>query len=207
MGLRANLTTDQRSRSLTGSPNLHLMIIGVPREIKQQENRVSLLPSEAYQLVKHGHRVLVESGAGAGSGYPDEDYAKAGATMLKEHAAVFAEADLIVKVKEPLPAEYALLRRGQLLFTYLHLAANRPLTDALAASGATCIAYETIEVNRRLPLLEPMSEIAGPHVDHRRRLFSGEACGRLGRALGRRAGGVAGKSGGDRRREFGGERG
>ena len=137
------------------------MNIGVPKEIKQQEDRVSLLPSAAYQLTKRGHRVFVERGAGTGSGYPDVDYEKAGATMLSEHAAVFAEADLIIKVKEPLPEEYALLKRDQILFTYLHLAANRPLTDALAQSGATCIAYETIEVNHRLPLLEPMSEIAG----------------------------------------------
>ena len=137
------------------------MIIGVPKEIKQQENRVSLLPSAAYQLIKRGHRVFVERGAGVGSGYPDTDYEQAGATMIGEHAAVFAEADLIIKVKEPLPEEYALLRRGQILFTYLHLAANRTLTEALAASGATCIAYETVEINHRLPLLEPMSEIAG----------------------------------------------
>ncbi len=137
------------------------MIIGVPKEIKQQENRVSLLPSAAYQLIKRGHRVLVERGAGVGSGYPDADYEQAGANMIAEHAAVFAEADLIVKVKEPLPEEYGLLRRGQILFTYLHLAANKPLTEALAKSGAVCIAYETVEVNRRLPLLEPMSEIAG----------------------------------------------
>ena len=137
------------------------MKIGVPKEIKQQENRVSLLPSAAYQLIKRGHSVLVERGAGAGSGYPDKDYEQAGATMVDEHAAVFADADMITKVKEPLPEEYSLLRQGQLLFTYLHLAANRPLTEALAKSGATCIAYETIEVNRRLPLLEPMSEIAG----------------------------------------------
>lgn len=138
-----------------------LMIIGVPKEIKQQENRVSLLPSAAYQLTKRGHRVLVERGAGVGSGYPDADYEQAGAIMLGEHAAIFAEADLIIKVKEPLPEEYALLRRGQILFTYLHLAANRALTEALAVSGATCIAYETVEINHRLPLLEPMSEIAG----------------------------------------------
>ncbi len=137
------------------------MIIGVPKEVKQQENRVSLLPSAAYQLAKHGHRVLVERGAGVGSGYPDSDYEQAGATLIAEHAAVFAEADLIVKVKEPLPEEYPLLRRGQILFTYLHLAANRALTEALVQSGATCIAYETVEINRRLPLLEPMSEIAG----------------------------------------------
>jgi alanine dehydrogenase len=137
------------------------MKIGVPKEIKQQEDRVSLLPSAAYQLVKRGHQVFVERNAGIGSGYPDADYAKAGAILLDEHAAVFAEADLIIKVKEPLPEEYTLLKRDQILFTYLHLAANRPLTEALARSGATCIAYETIEVNHRLPLLEPMSEIAG----------------------------------------------
>ncbi|MBV9128550.1 MAG: alanine dehydrogenase [Verrucomicrobia bacterium] len=137
------------------------MIIGVPKEIKQQENRVSLLPAGAYQLQKRGHRVLIERGAGIGSGYEDKDYVAAGATLVDNHAEVFAQADLIVKVKEPLPEEYDLLRRGQLLFTYLHLAANRELTEALVKSGATCIAYETIEVNRRLPLLEPMSEIAG----------------------------------------------
>ena len=137
------------------------MIIGVPKEIKQQENRVSLLPSAAYQLARRGHRVIVERGAGVGSGYPDSDYEQAGASLVGEHAAVFAEADLIIKVKEPLPEEYPLLRKGQILFTYLHLAASRPLTDALAASGAVCIAYETVEINHRLPLLEPMSEIAG----------------------------------------------
>ncbi len=137
------------------------MKIGVPKEIKQQENRVSLLPSAAYQLKKRGHQVLVEQGAGVGSGYPDADYEHAGATMIPTHAGVFEEADMIVKVKEPLPEEYPLLRPKQLLFTYLHLAANRTLTDALAKSGAICIAYETIEINHRLPLLEPMSEIAG----------------------------------------------
>ncbi len=137
------------------------MIIGLPREIKPQEYRVALVPSAAYQLIQHGHRVLVERNAGAGSGYPDADYGAAGATLVDSHAAVFAEAGLIVKVKEPLPEEYPLLRPGQLLFTYLHLAANRTLTEALMATGVTGIAYETIEVNRRLPLLEPMSEIAG----------------------------------------------
>jgi alanine dehydrogenase len=137
------------------------MNIGIPREIKEQENRVSLLPALAYQLVRHGHRVFVERGAGAGAGYPDQDYEKAGATLVDDHAAAFAEAEMVIKVKEPLPEEYPLLKTGQILFTYLHLAANRSLTEALARSGATCIAYETIEVNRRLPLLEPMSEIAG----------------------------------------------
>jgi alanine dehydrogenase len=137
------------------------MIIGVPKEIKEQEYRVAMLPSGAYQLVKRGHQVIVERGAGAGTGYPDAEYETAGAKLVATHAEVFAQADLIVKVKEPLPAEYTLLRRGQLLFTYLHLAASKSLTDALVKSGVTGIAYETIEVNRRLPLLEPMSEIAG----------------------------------------------
>jgi len=137
------------------------MIIGVPREIKEQEYRVALLPSAAYQLIKRGHQVAVERGAGAGAGYPDADYEQAGARMIDDHAAVFAEADLVVKVKEPLPAEYSLLRKDQILFTYLHLAANRPLMEVLLKSGVTALAYETIEVNRRLPLLEPMSEIAG----------------------------------------------
>lgn len=137
------------------------MIIGVPKEIKDQEYRVALLPSAAYQLIKRGHRVIVEREAGAGAGYPDRDYEQAGATLHSSHEAVFEQADLVVKVKEPLPPEYPLLRRGQTLFTYLHLAANRSLTDVLAASGVTALAYETIEVNRRLPLLEPMSEIAG----------------------------------------------
>jgi alanine dehydrogenase len=137
------------------------MIIGVPKEIKEQEYRVALLPSGAYQLLKRGHQVVVERGAGAGAGYLDAEYEQAGATFADSHAAVFERADLIVKVKEPLPAEYPLLRRGQLLFTYLHLAASKPLTGALMDSGVTALAYETIEVNRRLPLLEPMSEIAG----------------------------------------------
>lgn len=137
------------------------MIIGVPKEIKDHEYRVAMLPSAAYQLIKRGHTVVVERGAGVGAGYPDKEYESAGAKLVDSHAAVFEQADLIVKVKEPLPSEYGLLRPGQLLFTYLHLAASKPLTEALMKSGATCIAYETIEVNRRLPLLEPMSEIAG----------------------------------------------
>jgi len=137
------------------------MIIGVPKEIKENEYRVALLPSAAYQLIKRGHQVVVERGAGAGAGYPDTDYERAGATMVTDHRAVFEKAELIVKVKEPQTAEYPLLRPGQLLFTYLHLAASRQLTEALLKSGVTALAYETIEVNRRLPLLEPMSEIAG----------------------------------------------
>jgi len=137
------------------------MIIGVPKEIKEQEYRVALLPGGVGQLRRRGHEVVVERGAGIGAGYPDADYERAGARLVDTHAAVFAQADLIIKVKEPLPAEFPLLRPGQIIFTYLHLAASKPLTEALMKSGATCIAYETIEVNRRLPLLEPMSEIAG----------------------------------------------
>jgi len=137
------------------------MIIGIPREVKAEEHRVGLLPSAAYQLTQRGHRVLVETGAGAGSGYPDADYAKAVAEIHDTHEGIFSEADLIVKVKEPQPEETPLLREGQILFTYLHLAPVPELTQALIASKCTAIAYETIEVNGRLPLLEPMSEIAG----------------------------------------------
>ena len=137
------------------------MIIGIPKEIKQQENRVSLLPSAADQLTRRGHTVLVQKNAGVGSGYPDEDYLEAGAKIAETAEEVFAKADMIVKVKEPLPAEYGLLREGQILFTYLHLAASKSLTEALLKSGVTGIAYETIQVGNRLPLLEPMSEIAG----------------------------------------------
>ena len=137
------------------------MIIGVPKEIKEQEQRVALLPSGTNQLTKHGHSVLVERNAGLGSGYPDQDYVKAGAEIVEQAKEVFARADMIVKVKEPLKAEFPLLRRGQILFTYLHLAASKSLTEALLKSGVTGVAYETIQVDHRLPLLEPMSEIAG----------------------------------------------
>jgi alanine dehydrogenase len=137
------------------------MIIGVPKEIKEQEQRVALLPSAAEQLKKRGHSVLVEKNAGVGSGYPDEDYIKAGAEIVDQAKDVFGRADMIVKVKEPLKAEFPLLRKGQILFTYLHLAASKPLTEALLKSGVTGVAYETIQVGNKLPLLEPMSEIAG----------------------------------------------
>src|SRR4029434_7017642 len=137
------------------------MIIGVPKEIKEQEQRVALLPSGTNQLTRRGHSVLEEGNAGIGSGYPDQDYAKAGAEIVEQAKEVFARADMIVKVKEPLEAEFPLLRRGQILFTYLHLAASKSLTEALLKSGVTGVAYETIQVDHRLPLLEPMSEIAG----------------------------------------------
>ncbi len=137
------------------------MIIGVPKEIKEQEQRVALLPSAANQLVRRGHSVVVEKSAGIGSGYADEDYVKAGTEIVDQAKEVFARADTIVKVKEPMEAEFPLLRKGQILFTYLHLAASKPLTEALLKSGVTGVAYETIQTNNRLPLLEPMSEIAG----------------------------------------------
>jgi alanine dehydrogenase len=137
------------------------MVIGVPKEIKEQEQRVALLPSGTNQLTRRGHSVVVERNAGIGSGYPDEEYVKAGAEIVEQAKDVFARADMIVKVKEPLAAEFPLLRRGQILFTYLHLAASKSLTEALLKSGATGVAYETIQVDHRLPLLEPMSEIAG----------------------------------------------
>jgi len=137
------------------------MIIGVPKEIKEQEQRVALVPSAVEQLKRRGHSVLVERNAGDGSGYPDNEYAEAGAETVDLAKDVFARADMIVKVKEPLKVEFSLLRKGQILFTYLHLAASKPLTEALLESGVTSIAYETIQVGNRLPLLEPMSEIAG----------------------------------------------
>jgi alanine dehydrogenase len=160
------------------------MIIGVPKEIKQQEFRVALPPSGAYQLIRGGHRVLVEKNAGAGAGFPDADYVQAGAEIADSHERVFAEAELIVKVKEPQPSEYALLRPGQLLFTYLHLAASRELTEGLMRSGVTALAYETIEVNRRLPLLEPMSEIAGRMSVLVGGYFLAKHCGGTGTLLG-----------------------
>src|SRR5438093_11554755 len=137
------------------------MTIGVPKEIKEQEQRVALLPSAASQLARRGHSVLVEKNAGIGSGYPDEEYVKSGAEIVDNAKEVFSRADMIVKVKEPLEAEFSLLHKGQILFTYLHLAASKPLTEALLKSGVTGVAYETIQVGNKLPLLEPMSEIAG----------------------------------------------
>src|SRR5437762_6969472 len=137
------------------------MIIGIPKEIKEQEQRVALLPSAASQLTKRGHSVVVQKNAGIGSGYPDEEYVKAGAEIVDQAKEVFTRADMVVKVKEQLEVEFQLMRKGQILFTYLHLAASKSLTEALLKSGVTAVAYETIQINYRLPLLEPMSEIAG----------------------------------------------
>src|SRR4029079_16515458 len=116
------------------------MVIGIPREIKEQEFRVSLPPSAAYQLIRRTHQVIVEAGAGMGAGFPDSDYEAAGAQLVKTHKEVFERDDLIVKVKEPQESETPLLRKGQILFTYLHLAANKTLTEALMRSGVTALA-------------------------------------------------------------------
>ncbi|MFN3656546.1 MAG: alanine dehydrogenase [Pseudolabrys sp.] len=138
------------------------MRVGVPKEIKDQEYRVGLVPATVRELTARGHAVLVERGAGQGAGISDDDYAAAGATLLAGAEELFARADLIVKVKEPLAAEYVRLRRGQILFTYLHLAAEPALTEALLAKGVTAIAYETVTApDGRLPLLTPMSQVAG----------------------------------------------
>jgi alanine dehydrogenase len=137
------------------------LIVGVVREIKPDEYRVALTPAGALELRQRGHDVLVEVGAGLGSSFPDSDYESVGARVASVED-VWASADLLLKVKEPLPAEYDRLREGQILFTYLHLAAEEGLTRALLESGATCIAYETVETDdRALPLLAPMSEVAG----------------------------------------------
>src|SRR5579883_1511856 len=138
------------------------MIIGVPRETKTLEFRVGLVPDTVSDLVRHGHRVLVGSNAGQGISVDDEEYQRAGAEIVADPAAIFTSADLVVKVKEPQPAEVAMLRPGQILFTYLHLAADKTLTRGLEKSGAVCVAYETITDSMgRLPLLQPMSEVAG----------------------------------------------
>ncbi|HET8969714.1 MAG TPA: alanine dehydrogenase [Candidatus Nanopelagicales bacterium] len=138
------------------------LVVGLPKEIKDNENRVSVVPDGVAELVHHGHVVLVQSGAGAGSRFTDEEYAAAGATVLDTADDVFAGADLIVKVKEPIPAEYHRFRDGQQLFTYLHLAADKALTEFLLERRIDSIAYETVQTpDRRLPLLTPMSEVAG----------------------------------------------
>ncbi|WP_394615688.1 alanine dehydrogenase [Lentzea sp. JNUCC 0626] len=138
------------------------MRIAVPREIKNHEYRVALTPAGAHELTSRGHDVYVEQGAGLGSAITDEEYLAAGAKILATADDVWAEGDLVLKVKEPIAEEYPRLRAGQTLFTYLHLAADKPLTEALLASGTTAIAYETVQLpNRALPLLAPMSEVAG----------------------------------------------
>ncbi len=138
------------------------MIIGVPREVKSGEHRVALHPAAIRELTRAGHRVFVEASAGAGSGFADAEYRSAGAEILPEAGEIWAAAELVIKVKEPQASEFAHLRAGLILFTYLHLAAERAVAEALLASGVSAIAYETVEDSHgRLPLLEPMSEVAG----------------------------------------------
>ncbi len=138
------------------------MIIGVPREIKRDEYRVAMLPVGAEEAVRAGHTVLVEAGAGLGSGLADHDYLRAGAELMSGPEEIFARADMVIKVKEPQPSEYPLIREGQVFFAYFHFAASRELTEAMMASGATFVAYETLcDEHGRLPLLTPMSEVAG----------------------------------------------
>lgn len=137
------------------------MKIGVPTEIKPSENRVSMVPAGVDILSQDGHDVVVQQGAGLGSGISDEEYVAAGAKILPDADAVFANAEMIVKVKEPIEEEYGRIRKGQLLFTYFHFAASQSLTDAMIDTGADCVAYETVELGGTLPLLTPMSEVAG----------------------------------------------
>lgn len=142
------------------------MLVGIPTEIKNNEYRVAITPAGVAELTKRGHDVIIQAGAGAGSAITDNDFKAAGAQIVESAEKVWADADLLLKVKEPIEAEYARLRKGQTLFTYLHLAASRPCTDALMASGTTAIAYETVQTTGSdgsvaLPLLAPMSEVAG----------------------------------------------
>lgn len=137
------------------------MIIGVPKEIKNLEFRVALTPAGVRELVKKGHQVLIESGAGLGSAISDTQFQSEGAEIVPSAKEVWQRAEMVMKVKEPLPSEYPLMREGQILFTYLHLAASKECTDALIAAKNIAIAYETVEVNGQLPLLAPMSEVAG----------------------------------------------
>src|SRR5919202_59827 len=140
----------------------HRMRIGVPTEVKNNEYRVAVTPGGVIELGRRGHEVLLQSGAGVGSGFSDDAYAAAGARIVDDATAVWGDAELLLKVKEPIESEYGFLHAGQTVFTYLHLAADRPLVDALVASGTTAIAYETVQLpDRSLPLLIPMSEVAG----------------------------------------------
>lgn len=138
------------------------MIVGVPKEIKNNENRVALTPAGTQELVKRGHAVYVQASAGIDSGFADDEYVKAGAKMIADPAEVFSLAEMIMKVKEPIEREYKLIKKDQLVFTYFHFASYEPLTTAMISSGATCLAYETVErLDGSLPLLVPMSEVAG----------------------------------------------
>lgn len=138
------------------------MRIGIPKEIKQGESRVGMTPAGVAELIKHGHHVFVQHTAGEGSGFSDEAYERVGAEILPTIEEVYAQSEMIIKVKEPIEPEYALIRKDQLVYTYFHFASDRPLTEAMIKSGAVCLAYETVEeADHSLPLLRPMSEVAG----------------------------------------------
>jgi alanine dehydrogenase len=137
------------------------MIVGVPKEIKVHESRVAITPEGVSEFVHAGHTVIIQDNAGVASAITNEEFIQAGASIVAGADDVWQKADLVLKVKEPIESEYSKMRKGQTLFTYLHLAASKACTDALVASGTTAIAYETVEVNGTLPLLAPMSEVAG----------------------------------------------
>ena len=161
------------------------MIVGIPKEIKNNENRVSMTPAGVRELVRRGHQVYVQASAGVGSGFPDEAYVAAGARLLPTIEEVYATAEMIVKVKEPIAVEYPLIRPDQLVFTYFHFASSEPLTRAMIASGAVCCAYETVErADRSLPLLIPMSEVAGRMATQEGAYFLEKPHGGKGKLLG-----------------------
>ena len=161
------------------------MIIGVPKEIKNNENRVALTPAGVMELTRRGHEVYVQSTAGVNSGFPDEEYVAQGAKILPTIEDVYAIAEMIVKVKEPIAPEYKLIRKGQIVFTYFHFASSEPLTMAMLESGAICCAYETVErKDRSLPLLIPMSEVAGRMSTQEGRYFLEKPRGGKGKLLG-----------------------
>lgn len=164
------------------------MIVGIPKEIKRDEYRVSVVPDGVEYLVQSGHKVLLQKSAGLGSGFDDDSYKKAGAEILETLEAIYEQSELICKVKEPLEKEYTLLKEGQILFTYLHLAATKELTELLLKKNITAFAYETLEINHKLPLLEPMSEVAGKMAS----LQAAVHLGRLGGGSGKLLGGVLG---------------
>lgn len=161
------------------------MIVGIPSEIKNNENRVGMTPAGVKELVSGGHKVYVQKNAGVGSGFADEEYIKAGAEILPTIGEIYAAADMIVKVKEPIEPEYKLIRKGQVVFTYFHFASDLPLTEAMIESGAICIAYETVRLpDRSLPLLVPMSEVAGRMSVQQAARFLEKPQGGMGKLMG-----------------------
>jgi len=170
------------------------MRVGVPSEVKNHEYRVAVTPAGVHELVSHGHEVAVQRGAGLGSSIPDEDFAAAGAKILDSADEVWGDAELVLKVKEPIESEYGRMRKDQVLFTYLHLAASRPCTDAILASGTTAVAYETVQLpDGSLPLLAPMSEVAGRMAPQAGAHFLERYAGGRGVLLGGVSGVQAGK--------------